>query len=253
MTIHTDFKHNVMLGVTSVRVTSPFGKRILNGIPGFHYGIDLVPYPYQQAKLIAYQTGKVKEISSSLTSGNYIVLLHDDNTTTIHKHIATGSINQKVGDIVEIGEVVGIMGKTGMVTGVHDHFEIRIGNTAVDPLPYLQGLKDIKPYKEITYIMNRPELPMLNVFATSLNYRDKPNGAKLGVLPIGDYAYLGKTQIINGYEWAEIILKEDEIVWCALNPAWNKVVMPAPKPITLKAEMDKDGHHIVVDITPITK
>lgn len=247
MAYYIDFVNNVLQGVYRVNVTCPFGKVDfwVNGTHViWHNGIDMTP----MARIMAAERALVKNVGYTPTDGNFIVLQHYGNTVTEYKHLANGSITNKVGDIVERHAVIGLMGRTGAVTGTHLHFAIKVNNVAIDPLPYLQGKMKIEGYQEI--IMTRPELPMLNVFVPNLNYRDKPNGAKLGALPIGDYAYTGKSQNIGGYEWAEIFYN-DVLVYCALNPAWNKVVMPLPKPF--HAELDQDGQHLIIDLKPITE
>jgi murein DD-endopeptidase MepM/ murein hydrolase activator NlpD len=42
-----------------------------------------------------------------------------------------------VGDAVEQGDIIGLVGCTGSCTGDHLHFEIRVDDEPVDPLPYL--------------------------------------------------------------------------------------------------------------------
>ena len=44
-----------------------------------------------------------------------------------------------VGDSVKRGQVVSKAGTTGYSTGVHLHFEVRIGGSHTDPMPYLRG------------------------------------------------------------------------------------------------------------------
>jgi len=258
MTIHIDFKHNVLLGVLSTKVTSPFGQRTLS----FHTGIDIKPTIAQLTKVGAYTRGLVKEVSYTTVSGNFIILTHDDNTQTEYRHLANGSIPCKVGEVVELGQVIGIMGNTGTVTGTHLHFAIKINGTYVDPLPYLQGINDIKPYKE-SYTMIRPDLPKLKILVDNLYYRDAPNGNRVDYLEEKSYDYLGKTAKIGGYEWGQIVLRDDIIVWCGLAPTLNQYiplppvivevvkVVEVPKPF--HAELDQDGQHLIVDIKTIVK
>lgn len=262
MGIYTDFKHNVLQGVLSVNVTSPFGMRWLFGVYSMHNGIDFKPTVNQLTKVIAYQRGLVKEVKYTTTSGNYITLQHDDNTVTTYRHLADNSIPCKVGGVVELGDVIGIMGKTGTVTGIHLHFEVKVNGIYVDPLPYLQGIKDIKPYKE-SYTMIRPDLPKLRVLVDNLYYRDAPNGNRIAKLKQQDYDYLGHTEVIGGYRWGQIILIDDTIVWTALNQDWNTIIpippvivevvkiVEVPKPF--HAELDQDGQHLIVDIKTIAK
>jgi murein DD-endopeptidase MepM/ murein hydrolase activator NlpD len=49
------------------------------------------------------------------------------------------AINVKVGDIIKIGQVIGLVGSTGRSTGPHLHYETRIDGEAVDPQKFLRA------------------------------------------------------------------------------------------------------------------
>jgi len=251
-TIYTDFINNVLYGVSAVKVTFPFGKCniIVNGnVITYHNGIDMVPV----AKVMAFEKAKVEAIGYTNSGGNYITLLHGDGVKTLYKHLATGSITTKIGDIIDRHTLIATVGATGNVSGAHLHFEIQVNKVPVDPLPYLQGKLSIKPYDdEIVYTVERPVMPMLKVIATQLNYRDKPNGNVLGRLETILYPYTGHTQVINGYEWAELLL-DNMLVYCALNPLWNEVIMPKSELIPFNVSGEKDGQTYTFNLTPIKK
>lgn len=222
------------------RVTSPFGMRRLT-IGGrtstsMHHGIDLVPRDHiiapakgmvikVRTNVLESQTKSIIEKKqTSLYRGNYIILQHGNGVKTYYVHLAHGSIPAKikVGSIVEKGDILGYMGTTGYSTGVHLHFEVREGNTPVDPAPYLTGAKNFQDYSDIV-LVNRDNLPKLKIHALSLNFRDRPDGTRLGTLPQNaELPYLGKTTMIAGYEWAEV-LYEGKIVYCALQNTWNTI------------------------------
>ena len=67
--------------------------------------------------------------------GNYIVIAHTGGYSTLYGHLKT--IGVKVGDQVHQGQVIGTEGSTGNSTGAHLHFELRQGNTPIDPAPFL--------------------------------------------------------------------------------------------------------------------
>jgi len=54
---------------------------------------------------------------------------------TYYAHM--NALSVKVGDRVYKGQKIGEIGRTGKVTGVHLHFEVRIDGKTVDPLNYL--------------------------------------------------------------------------------------------------------------------
>ena len=53
-------------------------------------------------------------------------------------------MNFKVGDFINRGEILGLSGSTGRVTGPHLHFTFRINGLQVDPLQAIQVLNNLK-------------------------------------------------------------------------------------------------------------
>lgn len=94
------------------------------------------------APVYASKAGTVV-IAKNLTSGygTYIVIDHNDGTSTLYAHGIRGSISVSVGQEVSQGQQIMQVGSTGNSTGSHLHFEIRVssGNSdqRVDPLDYL--------------------------------------------------------------------------------------------------------------------
>jgi hypothetical protein len=248
-TIYTDFVNNVLYGVSANKVTFPFGKCDIwvngNHII-FHNGIDMTPI----TKVMSIEKGKVSQVAYTNSSGNYITLLHNDGFETMYKHLATGSILVKVGQVIDRQTIIATAGATGNVNGAHLHFEVRLNGLPIDPLPYLQGKLFITPYDENAYTITRPIMPMLDVIATQLNYRDKPNGNVIARLEVKQYPYTGHTEKINGYEWGELLL-DDKLVYCALNPLWNTVIMPKQPLIPFNVKGEKDGQEYEFSLTPI--
>ena len=60
---------------------------------------------------------------------------HGDGYATLYGHQSTFMVSK--GDYVVSGQHIGNVGSTGLSTGPHLHFEIRIGGRVTDPLPYL--------------------------------------------------------------------------------------------------------------------
>ena len=67
--------------------------------------------------------------------GNLILIKHSKNWITAYAHLE--KIVKKKGNYVKKGETIGLVGKTGNVSEVQLHFEIRKGKEAVNPLKYL--------------------------------------------------------------------------------------------------------------------
>ena len=67
-------------------------------------------------------------------------VINGEKIASVYAHMIHGSMLLKAGDPVKAGQVIGKTGNTGLSTGPHLHFEIRIGGkdgTKVDPLKWL--------------------------------------------------------------------------------------------------------------------
>jgi len=68
--------------------------------------------------------------------GNHVIIDHGNGYQTLYGHLS--QIDVKPGQVVTRGQHIGIMGTTGISTGVHLHFEIRQGGVAINPLIYIK-------------------------------------------------------------------------------------------------------------------
>jgi murein DD-endopeptidase MepM/ murein hydrolase activator NlpD len=64
-----------------------------------------------------------------------VVVAHRAGVRSLYAHLAR--IDVRLGEQVESGFQVGLVGATGDATGPHLHFEVRVRGAAVDPLPAL--------------------------------------------------------------------------------------------------------------------
>jgi len=69
--------------------------------------------------------------------GTMVVLDHGDGVQTLYAHAQKVLVQH--GDTVRRGQPIALLGRTGNATTEHCHFEIRLENHAVDPMPYLLG------------------------------------------------------------------------------------------------------------------
>jgi murein DD-endopeptidase MepM/ murein hydrolase activator NlpD len=99
-----------------------------------HKGIDLA---YKRGTpIVSTANGKVVEKGyEPLGFGNYVVIRHRYGFFTKYAHMDKSYI--KEGQTVTQGQVIGRMGNTGLSTGPHLHYEVRIGSQVVDPERYL--------------------------------------------------------------------------------------------------------------------
>ena len=117
------------------RITSYFGRRNLGmGTSNFHRGIDVAAPMGSQ--VTAARSGTVVFAGWSTSGyGNLIRVQHSGGDETWYGHFSTLLVD--VGDYVAQGEVIGLVGSTGISTGPHLHFELHEAGTAVDPIGYL--------------------------------------------------------------------------------------------------------------------
>lgn len=99
-----------------------------------HKGIDIA---YSRGtKVVSTADGKVIEKAFDANGyGNYIVIKHKYGFYTRYAHM--DKVYVKEGQNVQQGEVIGTLGNTGLSTGPHLHYEVRIGSQVVDPQRYL--------------------------------------------------------------------------------------------------------------------
>ena len=119
---------------SSVYVTSLFGSRLhpVYGYYRMHYGIDIgASYG---TDIYAADGGYVTTSTYSSGYGNNVMIDHGDGRYTLYAHMTTRYVSE--GDIVLQGDVIGIVGSTGVSTGPHIHFEVYEGGERVDPLQF---------------------------------------------------------------------------------------------------------------------
>jgi murein DD-endopeptidase MepM/ murein hydrolase activator NlpD len=118
------------------QVTSRFGYRSSPWGEGsdFHPGIDIAND--YGTPIVAAAAGKV--VFSGWDSGGYgemVQIDHGNGIVSIYGH-ASRTV-ARVGQNVQKGSLIAYMGSTGMSTGTHVHYEVRINGTAVDPSQFL--------------------------------------------------------------------------------------------------------------------
>ncbi|EGO5178497.1 peptidoglycan DD-metalloendopeptidase family protein [Enterococcus faecalis] len=88
-----------------------------------HGGIDIASVPAGTSPPVyVARSGTVETVTYDGTGGNYVVVKHDDGYWTYYGHL--DSVDLSVGDKVTTNSRVGIMGATGLASGVHLHFEV---------------------------------------------------------------------------------------------------------------------------------
>lgn len=67
----------------------------------------------------------IGETDDSNVDGNHVMIAHDDATFSLYDHLQKGSVSVNVGEVVEIGKMIGRVGKSGNTTEPHLHFEVQ--------------------------------------------------------------------------------------------------------------------------------
>jgi len=132
LTLATEGNMSIPLKSGTYRLTSPFGPRN-TGIPGastFHKGIDLAAP--KGTPIYASADGTIHFAGTGTGYGLYIRLRHDGGVETRYGHCS--QLLVKKGDKVKKGQIIALVGSTGVSSGSHLHFEVRINGEAVDPL-----------------------------------------------------------------------------------------------------------------------
>ncbi len=121
------------------RITSTFGNgRKFNGaITSRHMGTDYAGAV--GAPIHAANRGVVRLVENFYYSGNVVYVDHGAGLLTAYLHMSATRV--AVGDTVERGAVLGLVGATGRVTGPHLHFIARYGGVSVDPLSLLRATR----------------------------------------------------------------------------------------------------------------
>jgi len=137
------------LPLDNIHLTSGYGYRIHPIVKSikFHNGIDLSA---RHAMIYSVLHGIVVASNYDHTIGNYITINHGYYETT-YGHLFERLVN--VGELVKAGSVIGISGQSGLVTGEHLHFIVRYRGQAINPLPFLSEILQIKGRKQLLELL----------------------------------------------------------------------------------------------------
>jgi murein DD-endopeptidase MepM/ murein hydrolase activator NlpD len=121
-------------------ITTPFGvRRIINSIPkNPHSGIDLAANVGEPVR--APNDGVVVLAEDQFFSGNSIVLDHGQGIYTMFFHLS--EMRVRIGQAVIQGDVIGLVGATGRLTGPCLHWGVRVQGAKVDPLELIKLKRD---------------------------------------------------------------------------------------------------------------
>jgi murein DD-endopeptidase MepM/ murein hydrolase activator NlpD len=119
--------------VDGARISSGFGMRFhpVLGFTRMHKGIDFaVP---TGTPVMAAGAGVIQTAHWENGFGNFIVLNHGNGYATAYGHLSRYALGIRPGAHVRQGQVIAYSGATGLATGPHLHYEIRINGVQVNP------------------------------------------------------------------------------------------------------------------------
>ena len=116
-------------------VTSGFGPRVspFTEKPAWHDGLDIGAAA--NAPVQAPAQGRVTSVGFDPKLGNVVKLDHGFGIETLYGHLAKALV--KEGQRVRRGDVVGLVGSTGLATGPHLHYMVKVNGQTFDPTRYI--------------------------------------------------------------------------------------------------------------------
>lgn len=116
-------------------LTSGFGNRVspFTGHLAMHNGIDVATR--RDTPVVAPANGVVSHEGFDSGLGRVLKIAHGYGMQTLYGHLAKS--NMRIGQRVKRGDVIGLVGNTGLSTGPHLHYEVYINGLPVNPLRYI--------------------------------------------------------------------------------------------------------------------
>jgi murein DD-endopeptidase MepM/ murein hydrolase activator NlpD len=99
-----------------------------------HKGVDISTYRTGDP-VVSAADGTIVAVGFDQSLGNYIIIQHSHGFFTRYGHLM--AFRAQKGQKVQQGQVIGLVGNTGMTTGPHLHFEVHLGTGISDPLTFL--------------------------------------------------------------------------------------------------------------------
>lgn len=123
-------------------MSSPFGRRVhpLTGRNTQHKGVDFAAKP--GSDVVAVAAGVVSFSGVKSGYGNTVEISHADGYTTLYAHNKSNQV--QIGDLVQRGQTIATVGRSGRASGYHVHFEVTKGGRVVNPASYIARVSDVE-------------------------------------------------------------------------------------------------------------
>jgi murein DD-endopeptidase MepM/ murein hydrolase activator NlpD len=125
-----------------IYLTSGFGwrKSPFTGLRQFHSGVDIAGR--KGAPIIATADGVVSSVVYDHLLGHCVWVSHDGRFETCYAHLLKATVTK--GEKVERGQVIGLMGTSGMSTGYHLHYEVVDNGKKINPYHFILNAEDLR-------------------------------------------------------------------------------------------------------------
>lgn len=122
------------------RISDGWGLRVhpISNEIEFHYGIDIANQP--GTPIYATAAGTVVTTDYDTSYGKRIIIDHGSGYQTLYGHLYSYMVHS--GDNVIKGQIIGLMGSSGVSTGPHLHYEVRDNQGKINPTAYLNRIDE---------------------------------------------------------------------------------------------------------------
>lgn len=123
-------------------MSSPFGRRVhpLTGRNTQHKGVDFAAKP--GSDVVAVAAGVVTFSGKKSGYGNTVEISHADGYVTLYAH--NQSNVAQIGELVQRGQTIAKVGRSGRATGYHVHFEVSKGGNPVNPAIFIARVSGVE-------------------------------------------------------------------------------------------------------------
>jgi murein DD-endopeptidase MepM/ murein hydrolase activator NlpD len=129
--------------IAASEITSRFGNRPdpFNKRWAMHQGVDFgAP---MKTPVVATASGTVVFAGWKSSYGRLVEISHGPRVITRYAHLAKFLVNQ--GDLVQMGDRIGLLGSSGRSSGPHLHYEVLFDDAPRDPLMFIQAGREARP------------------------------------------------------------------------------------------------------------